>query len=181
MYTRSVLSLLMAIGLSACGGGSSSPEDDAGDNVEIDLDTPVVGEWYKPPVGTTWHWQLQGPINTSGFTLRAADQLRFNVFIANAAHSRELSVGLKYDLDQIDTLLPYFDFSVNEQCHQYEECDAVKAFITNGKPVLHVEYSSVYVDDSSAFQGLCQDASRQGFSTLVLPLLLDDSFRLVCP
>ena len=47
--------------------------------------------------------------NTTGFDLRPADQLRYDVFLANQAHRRGLSALLKNDLDQIPTLLPYFD------------------------------------------------------------------------
>ena len=36
-----------------------------------------------------------------GFPLTAADQLRFNRFLAAAAHARGLSIGLKNDLDQV--------------------------------------------------------------------------------
>ena len=40
-------------------------------------------------------------VNASGFDLDADAQLAFNRFIANEAHARGLSVGLKNDLDQV--------------------------------------------------------------------------------
>lgn len=79
-------------------------------------------------------------LNPSGFPLTADDQLRYNRLIARLAHGHGLSVGLKNDLDQIPELEPDFDFAVNEQCAQYEECDAVSPFIEAGKAVLHAEY-----------------------------------------
>ena len=42
--------------------------------------------------------------NDSGFPLRAADQLRFNRFLAREAHARGLSIALKNDLDQVAEL-----------------------------------------------------------------------------
>ena len=78
--------------------------------------------------------------NESGFPLTAADQLTFNRRIAALAHDRGLSVGLKNDLEQVAELEPDFDFAVNEECMQYDECDDLKPFLQAGKAVLHVEY-----------------------------------------
>ncbi|MCX4525525.1 MULTISPECIES: endo alpha-1,4 polygalactosaminidase [unclassified Streptomyces] len=78
--------------------------------------------------------------NESGFPVTAEDQLRFNRLIAKMAHDRGLSVGLKNDLDQIPQLVGDFDFAVNEQCAQYEECELLTPFIEADKAVFHVEY-----------------------------------------
>ncbi|MEU8776132.1 endo alpha-1,4 polygalactosaminidase [Streptomyces sp. NPDC048606] len=79
-------------------------------------------------------------LNTSGFPVTADDQLRFNRMIARLAHDRGMAVGLKNDLDQIPQLVGDFDFAVNEQCAQYDECDRLTPFIEAGKAVFHVEY-----------------------------------------
>jgi hypothetical protein len=78
--------------------------------------------------------------NDSGFPLKAADQLRFNRYIARAAHARGLSVGLKNDLDQAAALEPDFDWALNEQCFQYTECDRLQPFVRAGKAVFVAEY-----------------------------------------
>ncbi|MEV2214522.1 endo alpha-1,4 polygalactosaminidase [Streptomyces sp. NPDC050997] len=83
---------------------------------------------------------MDGYRNRSGFPLTATDQLRYNRLVAKLAHDRGLAVGLKNDLDQIPQLVADFDFAVNEQCAQYEECDDLKPFITADKAVFHVEY-----------------------------------------
>ncbi|GAA2962196.1 endo alpha-1,4 polygalactosaminidase [Streptomyces enissocaesilis] len=83
---------------------------------------------------------MDGYRNRTGFPLTAADQLRYNRLIARLAHGRGLAVGLKNDLDQIPELVDDFDFAVNEQCAQYEECAELTPFITAGKAVFHVEY-----------------------------------------
>ncbi len=61
--------------------------------------------------------------NDTGFDLTADDQLDFNRFLAGAAQERDLLIGLKNDLEQIPELVDHFDFAVNEQCHEYDECD----------------------------------------------------------
>jgi len=52
-----------------------------------------------------------------------------------------LSVALKNDLDQVNDLLPYFDWALDEQCFQYTECNKLLPFIQNGKAVMEVEYN----------------------------------------
>ncbi|MCY0965089.1 endo alpha-1,4 polygalactosaminidase [Parathalassolituus penaei] len=123
---------------------------------------------------------MDGYQNTPGFALTASDQLTYNRKIANAAHERGLAVALKNDLDQIETLVDYFDFAVNEQCFEYNECDLLAPFIEQGKPVLNAEYNSRYINNSSNRTALCSDSLERQFSTLILPLDLDDSFRYSC-
>ncbi|MEJ2609278.1 MAG: endo alpha-1,4 polygalactosaminidase [Candidatus Thiodiazotropha sp.] len=123
---------------------------------------------------------MDGYSYDSGFALTADDQLVYNRFIANAAHERRLSVGLKNDLAQIDELVDDFDFSVNESCFDYEECDLLTPFIQQGKPVLQVEYKQEYVSDTTDRASLCAQSLDIGFSTLILPQELDDSFRFHC-
>jgi len=123
---------------------------------------------------------MDGYINITGFSLTSSDQLAFNRFIANEAHTRDLSVGLKNDLDQISELVDYYDFSVNEQCFEYHECSTLMPFINNGKPVLNAEYLDRYITDLAARNTLCTESLNLGFSTLILPLGLNDSFRYSC-
>jgi len=118
--------------------------------------------------------------NDSGFPITATDQLAFNRFLANAAHQRGLSVGLKNDLAQIPALVAYFDFAVNEQCYEFDECAAYTAFIQAGKPVFNAEYAGAYVSDLAARAVLCADALADQLHTLILPVDLDDSFRYAC-
>ncbi|MDF9814084.1 endo alpha-1,4 polygalactosaminidase [Streptomyces sp. SPB162] len=79
--------------------------------------------------------------NHTGFPLTAADQLAYNRMLAGLAHARGMAVGLKNDLEQIPQLVGDFDFAVNEQCAEYDECDELTPFITAGKAVFHAEYS----------------------------------------
>jgi hypothetical protein len=84
---------------------------------------------------------VDGYQNRTGFPLTAADQLRYDRWLANQAHRRGMSAVLKNDLGQIRRLLPYFDFALNEECHQYSECRLLLPFVAAGKAVFGVEYA----------------------------------------
>lgn len=123
---------------------------------------------------------MDGYTNSTSFNLTAKDQLAYNKFIANEARKRNLSVGLKNDLDQIIELEPYYDFSVNEQCNEYDECDKLKPFIEANKPVLNAEYKKEYINNAISQAKMCDNAIKLKFQTLILPLELDGSFRYDC-
>lgn len=123
---------------------------------------------------------VDGYANPTGFPLTPADQLAFNRFIANEAHRRGLSVGLKNDLDQVTELVEYFDFAVNEQCHELGECDRLAPFIDAEKPAWVAEYAAPFVDSPAVRDQMCTDARNHRLRALVLPLDLDDSFRFSC-
>ncbi len=123
---------------------------------------------------------MDGYTNNPGMNLTAKDQLDYNRFIANEAHARMLAVGLKNDVDQINELVTYFDFAVNEQCFEYSECSTMESFITANKPVFNIEYQQKYVNRPLTLEALCSDSINKQFSTLVLPLELNDEFRISC-
>ncbi len=122
---------------------------------------------------------MDGYLNDPGFDLTYDDQLSFNRFMAEAAHEVGLLVGLKNDLDQIEDLVTYFDFAVNEECWEYQECDMTLPFIEAGKAVLHAEYSDA-LQDPATLEDFCEEMNALGLSSLYLPLDLDDSFRVSC-
>jgi hypothetical protein len=95
----------------------------------------------------------------SGFPITYQHQLTYNRLLAQLAHARGMSIGLKGDVGQVADLVGDFDFTVNEQCAQYDECDTVAAFARAGKAVLHIEY------DLSTSQ-FCPVTKPLGFSSL---------------
>ena len=115
---------------------------------------------------------LDAYINKTGFPLTADDQLKYNRMIAALAHERGLAVALKNDLDQIPALVGDFDFAVNEQCAEYDECAKLSPFIKAGKAVLHVEYTV----PTSKF---CAQAKSLGLSSMEKHLELD-AWRQPC-
>ncbi|RVT52217.1 endo alpha-1,4 polygalactosaminidase [Rubrivivax albus] len=118
--------------------------------------------------------------NAPGFPLTAQTQLDFNRWIAAQARARGLAVGLKNDVDQLDALVDDFDFAVNEQCHEYDECGGYAVFTARGKPVFNAEYAARWVNDAGERARLCAAAQAMNLLTLVLPLDLDGSFRWSC-
>jgi endo-alpha-1,4-polygalactosaminidase (GH114 family) len=112
--------------------------------------------------------------NNSGFNLTAADQLDYNRFLAAEAHARGLSVGLKNDLDQVNDLLDDFDWALNEECFDWNECDMLLPFIQAGKAVFHVEYG-----DAQLAQDICPQANALDFDSLIKNYDLD-AWRIPC-
>ena len=102
---------------------------------------------------------VDGYTNTTGFPLTAADQLAYDVAIANAAHARGLTVALKNDLSQVPQLVGYFDWALNEQCFQYQECGLLAPFTSAGKAVMNIEYSL-------GVKRFCPAANARNFNSL---------------
>jgi len=121
---------------------------------------------------------IDGYINEPGFSLTASDQLAYNQYLAIQAHLRGLAIGLKNDLDQVQSLVEFFDFALNEQCHEFEECDLLLPFVAANKAVFIAEYDDFF--RGQGFAELCKSSAENSFSSMVLSLELDDSFRLEC-
>jgi hypothetical protein len=113
---------------------------------------------------------VDGYANPSGFDLTGEDQLAYNHALADLAHSRGLAIALKNDLDQVPELVDSFDLAVNEQCVEFDECEVLAAFIEQGKPVLHAEYS---FDDMS----FCAVTVPLGFSSIAKHEELDAAVK----
>ena len=84
--------------------------------------------------------KVDGYKNNTGFELTAEDQLAYHLWLSNQANARGLSIGLKNNLELIAGLEPFFDWALNEQCFELNQCDALQAFITANKAVFGVEY-----------------------------------------
>jgi len=90
--------------------------------------------------GVEWD-NVDGYSNRSGFPLTANDQLVYDASLANLAHTYGLTVAMKNDVEQVPNLASYFDYAINEQCQQYNECGGyTTSFINAGKAVFQVEY-----------------------------------------
>ena len=63
---------------------------------------------------------IDGYQNSNGFDLTYDEQITYNTYLSNAAHSRNMSIALKNDLEQIDDLINLYDFMVNEECFTYK-------------------------------------------------------------
>jgi hypothetical protein len=103
---------------------------------------------------------VAGYENESGFPLTAADQLRFNRWVAGEVHRRGMSVALKNDPGQVQQLVGSFDFAVVESCFAYDECGMFSPFVAAGKAVFVAEYEKPPAE-------ICAQAKRLGFSAIV--------------
>lgn len=100
-------------------------------------------------------------------------------FLSDQANSYNMSIGLKNSKHIIKDVLDFVDFSVNEQCIQYSECEAFAAFIKADKPVFNIEYpsgtpdnvSSKVTDEICSHQG--NATGTEDFSTVIKTMDLD--------
>ena len=85
---------------------------------------------------------IDGYTISTGFPTTAQDQLNYNKWIADQAHQKGLSVGLKNDIEQASALQPYFDWALSEESYKYNEYSGLTVFTNNSKAVFEVEYDS---------------------------------------
>ncbi len=114
--------------------------------------------------------------NNTGFPLSYEDQLAFNIWLAEEAHLRGLSIGLKNDPEQVLDLLPHFDWALTEDCFDQDWCEEMLPFIQAGKPVFAAEYT----DTGIVLADICPLAREMGFS-LILKNRELDAYREACP
>ncbi|KAJ5515446.1 hypothetical protein N7527_007006 [Penicillium freii] len=84
--------------------------------------------------------------NENGLGLTEADSVDFLTFLAAESHSRGMSIGLKNGGDIIGSVIDKMQWSINEQCAQYNECETYAAFTKVNKPVFHIEYSGETIE-----------------------------------
>lgn len=112
-------------------------------------------------------------LNDNGFDLTYDNQIEYSRWLSSQAHERNLSIALKNNLDQIDKLVEVYDFAVNEQCFQYDECDYYKTFIDMGKPVFNIEYEL-------GLKEFCLASKNTNLSSMKMNYELDGNFVEYC-
>jgi hypothetical protein len=112
---------------------------------------------------------INGFTNPTGFPLTAADQLRFNHWVARQVHSRGMSVALKNDPEQAKQLVGWFDFAVVEQCFQFHECGRFSPFVKAGKAVFEAEYELAPNRYCGRAKALQFSAIRKSYDLLARP------------
>jgi hypothetical protein len=111
--------------------------------------------------------------NDPGFPITVADQTSWYLEVATQAHARGLSVGMKNGIESINAAtVSAFDWALNEECFQYDECDTLAPFVRAGKAVFQVEYQG----NPATF---CPVSIQDGFSTMKKRLDLG-SWRQTC-
>lgn len=123
---------------------------------------------------------VDGFVAETGLNITYEQQLAYQRLLANEAHKRNLAVALKNAVEMIPDVAEYYDMAINEVCMVWNECGTYQAIIDAGKPVFHVEYDQVYVDDPAKRAELCAASAELNLRTLIMPKSLDGSFRISC-
>ena len=105
----------------------------------------------------------------SGFSLTYDDQLKYNIWLADEAHARGLSIGLKNVPEQVEDLLTHFDWALTEDCFDQGWCGQLLPFINAGKAVFAAEYTDTGVDLDRA----CRQAKELKISLIMKNRELD--------
>jgi hypothetical protein len=115
--------------------------------------------------------------NKNGLGLTQTDAINYMTFLSQNAHSRNLAIGLKNAVEIVSSVIELVEWQVNESCEVYSECATLKPFITENKPVFHIEYPANY--KSATVQKICTAKDITGFSTLIKDDDLDN-FVISC-
>lgn len=123
---------------------------------------------------------VDGYDNDNGLNLSQDDAVDYMNFLSQAAHGRNLSLGLKNAGAIVPRVLAQMQWSVQEQCVQYDECDQYRPFIEQEKPVFHVEYpkgddkNNNLMVSASSRNSICNNDDATGFSTIIKNMNLDN-------
>ncbi|KAK2812024.1 hypothetical protein FQN50_001733 [Emmonsiellopsis sp. PD_5] len=123
---------------------------------------------------------IDGYDNDTGLDLSKDDAIDYIAFLADAAHDRGLSMGLKNGIDIIPQVVKKVEYAVNEQCSQYAECNTYEPFITAKKAVFHIEYPKGEEESNNrevaanVAKNFCETSNIDGFSTVMKNINLDD-------
>ena len=110
----------------------------------------------------------------TGFSISDGGMVAFNLALVDAAHARGLAIGLKNNIEQFDAIASAYDFAVNEECFEFDECaEYSDDFIDDDKAVFHIEYAVNLTQ-------ICAVTQSLGLSTLKKSLDLDAPFQ-ACP
>jgi hypothetical protein len=107
--------------------------------------------------------EIDGYSNNPGFPLTYQDQLRYNKALARWAHELGMSIGLKGDIDQAADLADDFDWTLNEECYEFNECTpALRSFTQRNKAVWIAEYKNY---SATTWAAICANSRAERFNT----------------
>ncbi|MFM2417249.1 MAG: hypothetical protein RL385_1972 [Pseudomonadota bacterium] len=92
----------------------------------------------------------------SGHDLSAADQLAYNVWLAQRADQVGLAAGISSDWEQADSLAEHFGFALDVGCIADGQCAALMPYVRRGRAVFDIETDG----DSAA---VCAEARTLNF------------------
>lgn len=119
---------------------------------------------------------IDGYTNDTGFPLSYSDQITFNKWLADRAHERGMSIGLKNDPEQVADLLGSFDWALTEDCVDGGWCESMSPFINANKAVFAAEYT----DTGMTVSKMCATTTELKMSGILKKRELD-AWISACP
>lgn len=114
----------------------------------------------------------------TNFKITEADTIAYVRWLAEAAHSRGLAIGLKNAEAIAEEVVDVIDFMVTEECVLYDWCDAATVVIEHNKPVLAAEY--IDFPETQSFSYVCQAAQSYGFFASHFKTSLNNAYFAAC-
>ncbi|EWS71754.1 endo alpha-1,4 polygalactosaminidase precursor (macronuclear) [Tetrahymena thermophila SB210] len=105
--------------------------------------------------------------NDSKLKITYQQQLDYNLFLANYAHSKNLAIALKNDGDQINDLINYFDVAVNESCNELNECSYLDKFVSQNKAAFGISYRDLYPSQTKDWQNICKSQMDKSYTWIL--------------
>jgi hypothetical protein len=93
------------------------------------------------------------------------DQLTYDKWLAKEAHDRNMAAGFKNSIELLDDLKNIFDFAINEECNEYNECDDYTVFLNNNLAVFVALYG--YPTDKSFMKSICSQVKGLDLSIII--------------
>lgn len=114
---------------------------------------------------------IDGYLNSTGFTISAAQQVAYVRMLADICHARGMAAIQKNLPDQVAALVSYFDGCLAEEAYRYSEVTPYLAYPQAGKPLWVIEYTGTLN---------CADAQAKGIYLAKYPLDLNGAPTSVC-
>lgn len=93
------------------------------------------------------------------------DQLKYDKWLAKEAHDRNMAAGFKNSIELLEDLKDIFDFAINEECNEYEECDDYNVFLNKDLAVFVALYG--YTSDKTFMKSICSQVKDLDLSIII--------------
>jgi len=117
---------------------------------------------------------MDGYTNTDEFGLTKADQVAFDLMVAEEAHKAGLAIFLKNAGGMMDELGSHFDGTVAEEAFKYREAGIYQPMRDQGKPVFLIEYRKPKKKEIA-------EANTRGFNVVQAKKQLKGATKMITP
>ncbi len=112
----------------------------------------------------------------TNFMMTLDESIAYIRWLADEAHSRGLSIGLKNAEEMAVDVVGNVDWMLTEDCYYDNWCNAASVFVENNKPVFMAEYDDLVPD----FTPACELAKSLGYSAIWRDSSLANELYLAC-